>query len=138
VIWLHPDRAVDSGVFLTYLQNLQIQVLDLSFGDPKTGTPTDQVVTFFPATVNPPFPPQALPVRMLNAYADRFHAAAEDDIVLTEQFFRVGLLEPPTCLGVCHARSDHAAAETVQADGTWRLHRPAHRADDQRVRLDVR
>jgi hypothetical protein len=45
------------------------------------------------------FPPQAPPVWMINAYVDRFDAAAEDDVVFTEQFFRVaGLLEPPTRL----------------------------------------
>jgi len=40
-----------------------------------------------------------LPVRMINAYIDRYQAAARHDIVLTERFFRAaGLLEPPTLL----------------------------------------
>jgi 2-polyprenyl-6-methoxyphenol hydroxylase-like FAD-dependent oxidoreductase len=43
--------------------------------------------------------PRPLPTRMINFYVDRFQAAAEQDIVLTERFFRVaGLLEPPTRL----------------------------------------
>jgi hypothetical protein len=43
--------------------------------------------------------PRPLPVRMINAYVNRYQAAAENDIVLTERFVRVaGLLEPPTRL----------------------------------------
>jgi len=43
--------------------------------------------------------PRPLPVRLVGAYVDRFQAAAEHDIVLTERFFRVvGLLDPPTRL----------------------------------------
>ncbi len=43
--------------------------------------------------------PRPLPVRMINAYVDRYQAAAEHDIVLTERFFRAaGLLDPPTLL----------------------------------------
>jgi 2-polyprenyl-6-methoxyphenol hydroxylase-like FAD-dependent oxidoreductase len=43
--------------------------------------------------------PRPLPVRMINAYIDRYQAAAGHDIVLTERFFRAaGLLEPPTLL----------------------------------------
>lgn len=56
VIRLHPDKAVDPNVFTTYLQNLQIQAFDLSFGEPKTGTQVGQAATFFPAAVNPPVP----------------------------------------------------------------------------------
>jgi hypothetical protein len=43
--------------------------------------------------------PRPLPVRVVNAYVNRYQAAAENDIVLTERFFRVaGLLEPPVRL----------------------------------------
>ena len=43
--------------------------------------------------------PRPLPVRVINAYVNRYQTAAENDIVLTERFFRVaGLLEPPTRL----------------------------------------
>ena len=43
--------------------------------------------------------PRPLPVRMVNAYIDRVLAAAERDIVLTEQFLKVQyLLVPPTTL----------------------------------------
>jgi 2-polyprenyl-6-methoxyphenol hydroxylase-like FAD-dependent oxidoreductase len=43
--------------------------------------------------------PRPLPVRIINAYVNRYQTAAEKDIVLTERFFRVaGLLEPPTRL----------------------------------------
>ena len=43
--------------------------------------------------------PRPLPVRVINAYVNRYQTAAENDIVLTERFFRVaGLLEPPARL----------------------------------------
>jgi len=43
--------------------------------------------------------PRPWPVRMIGAYIDRYQAAAEHDIALAGQFFKVaGLLEPPTRL----------------------------------------
>jgi hypothetical protein len=43
--------------------------------------------------------PRPLPVRVINAYVERFQRAAEQDVVLTERFFRVaGLLDPPARL----------------------------------------
>ena len=56
VIRLHPDKAVDPNVFTTYLQNLQIQAFDISFGAAKIGAQAGQTAAFFPAAVNPPFP----------------------------------------------------------------------------------
>src|SRR6266498_3745208 len=54
VIRLHSDKAVDPNVFGSYLQNLQIQAFDLSFGNPNSGNAVGQA-TFFSATVNPLF-----------------------------------------------------------------------------------
>jgi hypothetical protein len=43
--------------------------------------------------------PRPLPVRVINAYVNRYQTAAENDIVLAERSFRVaGLLEPPARL----------------------------------------
>ena len=43
--------------------------------------------------------PRPLPVRVINVYVERFQRAAEQDVVLTERFFRVaGLLDPPARL----------------------------------------